>query len=41
MIRTVFVRFDFSSTDAARLLLRYRNLREARKRFQEPKKKAA
>lgn len=31
VIRTVFVRFDFSSTDAARLLLRYRNLREAPK----------
>lgn len=41
VIRTVFIRFDFSSTDAARLLLRYRNLREARKRFQEPKKKVA
>ena len=41
VIGAVFVRFDFSSTDAARLLLRYRNLREARKRFQDPKKRAA
>ena len=38
VIRGVFVRFDFSSTDAVRLLLRYRNLREARRRFADPKK---
>ena len=31
-------RFDFSTADISRLLLRRRDLREAKKRFQEPKK---
>jgi hypothetical protein len=31
-------KFDFSTTDVTRLILRMRNLREARKRFQEPRK---
>ena len=31
-------RFDFSTTDIERLILRRRNLREARKRFQDPRK---
>jgi len=31
-------RFDFSTTDITRLVLRRRNLREARKRFQDPRK---
>jgi hypothetical protein len=31
-------RFDFSDADIGRLLLRRRDLREAKKRFQEPKK---
>lgn len=31
-------RFDFSTTDCLRVLLRYRNLREARRRFGDPKK---
>jgi hypothetical protein len=33
-----FSRFDFSTNDIARLVNRRRDLREARKRFQEPKK---
>jgi hypothetical protein len=32
------VRFDFSTTDITRLVLRCRNLREARKKFQDPRK---
>jgi hypothetical protein len=31
-------RFDFSSTDITRLVLRRRSLREARKKFQDPRK---
>jgi hypothetical protein len=31
-------RFDFSTTDITRLMLRRRNLREARKRFQDLRK---
>jgi hypothetical protein len=35
---TSLTRFDFSGTDISRLLLRMRNLREARKQFQCPRK---
>ena len=38
VIQSVFLRFDFSAMDGARLLLRYRNLREAKRRFGDPKK---
>ena len=38
VVRTIFARFDFSSNDGLRLLRRHRDLREAKKRFQEPKK---
>jgi hypothetical protein len=31
-------RFDFSTTDITRLILRRRNLRQARKQFQDPRK---
>jgi hypothetical protein len=35
---TSLTRFDFSGPDISRLLLRLRNLREARKQFQSPRK---
>ena len=35
---TSLTRFDFSDVDITRLLLRIRNLREARKQFQSPRK---
>jgi predicted acyltransferase (DUF342 family) len=36
----LLTRFDFSTTDIIRLVLRRRNLRQARKQFQDPRKQS-